>query len=55
MAASACHDSREANIFFNRLLCLFISYLFLILQSWISKTAGDSSAELSQRVVWGLE
>jgi len=42
MAASACHGSREAIIFGNRLLCLFI-YLFLIyfliFQSWISETA----------------
>jgi len=58
MAASACHGSREAIIYCNRLLCLFIySFIiyFLIFQSWISETAGDSSAELSRQVVWGLE
>jgi len=31
---------------------LFLIY-FLIFQSWISETAVDSSAELSQQVVWG--
>jgi len=26
---------------------------FLMFQSWISKTAGNSTAELSRQVVWG--
>jgi len=33
---------------------LFLIY-FLIFQSWISETAGDSSAKLSRQVVWGAE
>jgi len=31
---------------------LFLIY-FLIFQSWISETVGDSSAEVSRQVVWG--
>jgi len=56
MAASACHGSREAIIFCNRLLCLFIYLLFIFNISVMDLgNRWDSSAELSRQVVWGLE